>query len=75
MIISLGILLVAGVVLLIEGPTLLKNKQKKDIITFSVLLVLGVGLSIAHVMYKPLPNPMDFIKFVYKPLSDTIWQW
>lgn len=75
MIASLGILLVSSLIWLTEGPTLFKKNNKKDSMTFSVLLVFGVGLSVAHVLFKPLPNPMDFISFVYKPLSDAVWAW
>ncbi len=75
MIASLGIFLVASMVLFIEGPTLKKNNHKKDTVTFAVLYIFGVGLITAHVVFKPLPNPMDFISFLYKPLSDAVWAW
>ena len=74
MIKSLGILLVAGVIILFEVPPLLKQKQKKELFVFSILLIIGVVLSIVFTLGKTIPNPMDFITFIFKPLSDFITQ-
>lgn len=75
MIASLGVLFIASLIWFTDGPTRTKSQNNKDSMAFSILLVLGVGLSIAHILFKPLPNPMDFISFVYKPLSDAVWAW
>lgn len=69
---SIGILLIAAAILLIEVPPLLKKKDKKELVVFSILLVIGVGLSIAQGLGKTIPNPMDLITFVFKPLTDVI---
>lgn len=72
MIKSLAIVLVAGVIFLIKVPPLVKKKQKKEIVVFSSLLIIGVGLSITYAIGKTIPNPLDFITFMLKPLSDFI---
>lgn len=72
MIKSLAILLVAGAIAYFEVPPLLKEKQKKDLVVFSMLLILGIGLSIFWALGKHIPNPLDFITFILKPLSDYI---
>ncbi|MGX2959674.1 hypothetical protein JNUCC23_10480 [Peribacillus sp. JNUCC 23] len=69
---SMGILLIATVILLIEVPPLLEKKYKKELLVFSILLVIGVGLSIAQGLGKTIPNPMDLLTYMFKPLNDVI---
>ncbi|MFJ8236167.1 hypothetical protein ACIQ34_10515 [Ureibacillus sp. NPDC094379] len=69
---SIGILLVAAVILMIEVPSLLEKKYKKELLVFLILLAIGVGLSITQSFGKPIPNPMDLLTFVFKPLIDVI---
>jgi hypothetical protein len=64
-IIATGILISA-----IEIPPLLKKKQKKELIVFSILLLFAVALSIAESLRLPIPNPLDWITAIYKPISD-----
>lgn len=69
---SIGILLIAATILLIEVPPLLEKKYKKELYVFSTLLAIGVGLSMAQGLGKTIPNPMDLLTFVLKPLNDII---
>jgi glucan phosphoethanolaminetransferase (alkaline phosphatase superfamily) len=64
---------VAVVIVIIEVPSLLKKKLKKELWVFSILLILGLGFSIAQSLDVDLPNPADWIAFVYKPFSDLIY--
>jgi Na+/melibiose symporter-like transporter len=72
MIKSLGILLVASAICLFEVPPLLKKQQKRELLVFSVLLLFGVALSIFFTIGKTIPNPLDYITFIFKPLSEVI---
>jgi xanthine/uracil permease len=69
---SLGILLISAVIVWIEVPTLLKNKQKKELIIFSVFLVIGIGMGMTIGFGKTIPNPTEFLSFILKPLSDLL---
>ena len=69
---SVGILLVAAVILFIEVPSLLEKKYKKELIVFSILLTVGVGLGVAYSIGIKIPNPVDFLTFIYKPLHDAL---
>ncbi|WP_313894093.1 hypothetical protein [Psychrobacillus sp.] len=69
---SVGILLVAAIILFIEVPSLLEKKYKKELIVFSMLLAIGVGLGMAHSMGKSIPNPNDLLTFIFKPLHDAL---
>ena len=67
---SLGILLIAAVIVRIEVPTLLKNKQKKELIIFSSFLAIGIAMSMTIGFGKTIPNPAEFLSFVLKPFND-----
>ena len=69
---SLGILLVVAAICLFEVPPLLKKQQKKELLVFSILLLFGVALSIFFAIDKAIPNPLDYITFIFKPLSEVI---
>ncbi|WP_307891684.1 hypothetical protein [Bacillus swezeyi] len=67
-----GILLISGLIILLELPTLWKKKQKKEIWVFSLLLAFGVALNITEGLGVEVPNPLDWLAVIYKPLSDAI---
>lgn len=69
---SIGILIIAAIIVYIEVPSLLKKKYKKELIVFSIILTIGVGMSIAHSFGKSIPNPIDFLTFIFMPLHDAI---
>lgn len=69
---SLGIFLVAAIIIFLEVPSLLEKKYKKELIVFSVLLTMGVGLGVALSFGKSIPNPADLLTFIFKPLQDTL---
>ena len=58
---SLGILLVATVIIFVEVPPLLEKKQKKELIIFTIILIIGVTLSILRSFGINIPNPCRFI--------------
>lgn len=69
---SLGILLIAAAIAFFEVPPLLEKKDKKELLVFLILLSIGVGLSITLSFKKSIPNPLDFLTFVLKPINDLI---
>lgn len=68
----LGILLIAAVILWMEVPPLLEQKYKKELVVFSFLLAVGVGLSIVLGLEKTIPNPLDLLTLVFKPIRDVV---
>ncbi|MBP1992237.1 hypothetical protein [Paenibacillus eucommiae] len=66
-----GILAVTAVIALLEVPTLWKKKLVRELWVFAILLLVGAGLSFALVMHAPIPNPLDLLTWIYKPISDA----
>ncbi|MEH6947033.1 hypothetical protein [Peribacillus asahii] len=67
-----GILLIVAVIIAIDVPPLLRKKFKKELWIFSILLLFGTVLSIAQALNIKIPNPIDWITAIYKPLSDML---
>ncbi|TKH45142.1 hypothetical protein NST83_01735 [Paenibacillus sp. FSL R10-2782] len=68
----LGILLVAVAISMLEVPYMRKKRLKKELWLFSILLLLGVGISIAKALSWFIPTPLDWIAAVYRPFSDFL---
>jgi len=73
MLATIGILLITAIIILVEVPHMKKKKQKRDLWVFSLLLLCGFCLGIAEAFELTIPNPLDWISFVYKPVSDIIY--
>ncbi|MBB6735308.1 hypothetical protein H7C18_30780 [Cohnella sp. CBP 2801] len=63
-----GLLAAAGICAAIELPSLAGHK--KDLWIFTLLLLLGTPLSIAAALKAPIPNPLDWIAAVYRPIGN-----
>ncbi|MER2060189.1 MAG: hypothetical protein ABTA16_15320 [Niallia sp.] len=70
----IGILLVAAVIWRVEVPSLLQKNYKKELVVFLLLLSIGVGLGIVQALGKTIPNPMDFLTFIFNPLNDIFFR-
>ncbi|MDF2713852.1 MAG: hypothetical protein K0R28_777 [Paenibacillus sp.] len=70
----IGMLTVGAGIVLIELP-LLRKRGKKEVWVFCVTLALALGLGMAKSARVPIPNPLDWIAFVYKPVSDAVFRW
>ncbi|MBU7318792.1 MULTISPECIES: hypothetical protein [Paenibacillus] len=68
-----GILAVGAAIVWLEVPSLVRTKRKKELWVFSLLLALGLGLSIAKSLRLNIPNPLDWIAYLYKPVSDYVF--
>lgn len=67
-----GLLLASAAIGAMEIPSLVKKKKYKDFVAFCFLLLLGTILSIAQSQHLNIPNPLDFITFVFQPFSKFI---
>lgn len=68
----IGIIIVVAIIVAIEAPALWKKRWIKELWVFSVLMLVGTSLSLAQALRAPIPNPLDWITAVYKPISDFL---
>lgn len=68
-----AIVLVGGIIASIEAPALIRNKMTRELWIFAVVLAFAIAVSILHALRVPLPNPLDWITAVFKPVSDYIF--
>lgn len=72
-IVSILLVLVFSTVLCItEIPRMLKDKLYRELYTFVVLIGLGTVLAILKSLNVEIPNPSDFIAWVYSPFADVM---
>ncbi|MFF2890318.1 hypothetical protein [Paenibacillus sp. NPDC057967] len=67
-----GILTTAVIIAMLELPGLWKKRQVKEIWLFSILLLLGTGVGIAESLHIPLPNPLDWVSYIYRPIGQLL---
>jgi hypothetical protein len=72
MIKALGILAIAAVIITIDVPPLIKTKQKRELYVFFTLLVTAVVVSLLMNFNVNIPNPLDFIKWMFKPMTNVL---
>ncbi|MEK5237407.1 hypothetical protein NST99_17105 [Paenibacillus sp. FSL L8-0470] len=72
MAVILGIMLSAAAIIFLEVPYMLRKRLKKELWVFSILLLLGVGISSAKALQWDIPTPLDWITIVYKPFTDFL---
>jgi len=62
----------ATILCIVEIPKMLNGKLIRELVTFSVLLALGTLLVILKSLDVTIPNPSDFVIWVYKPISNIL---
>lgn len=66
------VLVFSTVLCMIEVPKMLKNREYKELCTFSILLAIGTILTILKSLNVEIPNPSDFIEWVYSPTKESM---
>jgi len=73
MLLIVCLILFSAVLAIIEVPALWRRKLKKEVLVFSIFLLLSTYLSIAQTMHARLPNPLMWIAYVYTPISNMVF--
>lgn len=68
-------LIVVAVIAAIEVPLMWKKKLIKEMWVFSFLLLLGAFFSLINALHISVSNPLGWMIFIYKPLSDMVNAW
>ncbi len=74
-VISFFALLAFDIILsLAEVPKMMSNKLYKELITFAILLGVGNVLAAIKIFGAQIPNPSDFMSWIYSPISGLMKQ-
>jgi len=68
----IGIMAVAVIIAMVEVPGLWKKNYRKEVWVYMLLLLLGTGIGIAESLSVKVPNPLDWITYLYKPFTEFI---
>lgn len=68
-----GIIVVVAIITALEVPHLLRERAGKELWAFLGLLMLAAALGTAVALEVDMPNPLEALTFVYKPLGDIIF--
>lgn len=68
-------LIVVAVIAAIEVPLMWKKKLIKEMWVFSFLLLLGTFFSLINALHISVSNPLGWMIFIYKPISDMVNAW
>ncbi|WP_031515719.1 hypothetical protein [Desulfofalx alkaliphila] len=55
-----------------EVPRLVRQDKYKELLVFSFLLAVGIGLSIAEILNFSLLNPTQISEWIFKPLGEVM---
>ncbi len=69
------ILIVVAVIATIEVPLMWRKKLIKEMWVFSFLLLLGTFFSLINALHISVSNPLGWMIFIYKPVSDMVNAW
>lgn len=65
-------MLAAAGAMLYEYPRLLRARQRKELWLFTLTTAFAVMLCVLQSLHVVLPNPLDWITAIYKPMSRVI---
>jgi hypothetical protein len=66
----LALMLFDTILSIVEIPKMLSGKLYKELIAFSVLLFFGTILAVIQLFDMKIPNPSDWIAWVFSPLEE-----
>lgn len=67
-----AVLIIGFIIILIELKGLKAIIGKKDLVLFSLFLLVGIGLNIMNGLHINLPYTLEWLVFVFQPISNLI---
>ncbi|HHV06999.1 MAG TPA: hypothetical protein GXX69_02115 [Firmicutes bacterium] len=66
------LILIYLAVIAFEIPKLVREKKWRDLVVFSLFMLLAVGLSLPMAMGVEIPNPTRYITRILAPISKAV---
>jgi len=71
--VSISAVIIFSIVLCtIEVPEMRKEKQIKELWMFSIILGIGILITIMKSLDMKIPNPSDWVAWIYSPLKGLL---
>ncbi|MHA6532454.1 hypothetical protein [Paenibacillus sp. BAC0078] len=67
------IVVIFAVILVVEIPVIAKKDKKRDLWVFCILMFVAFSLGVAKSLRMSIPNPLDLLLVMYKPVSDAVF--
>lgn len=67
-----GTIVFSTVLSVIEIPKMIHEKLTRELWTFCILLAIGTILAILKSLDLYIPNPSDFVAWIYSPLKNVM---
>lgn len=67
-----GIAAIAACICVLEVPRMWRGRQWKELGLFGFLLALGTGISVGIDLDAGLPNPMDWLAAIFRPIENLV---
>lgn len=68
----IGILVIGVIISFLELPPLVKNKDRKEITVFFLLLLIGIGFNLLLSINVEIPNPTYTLIKIFSPVNDFV---
>jgi hypothetical protein len=68
----LAVLVFTTSLCIVEIPKMVKENLYRELVAFSILLGFGTILAILKSLNVEIPNPSDFIAWVYSPVTEIM---
>ncbi|MFM9533742.1 MULTISPECIES: hypothetical protein [Lysinibacillus] len=72
MVLAVAFLIIAIIVALIFIPKLKKQQDRRAVVVFTILLLIGTALNMGIALKVHIPSPLDLITFIFTPIRDYI---
>ncbi|MBB6637327.1 hypothetical protein [Cohnella thailandensis] len=69
----LVILLIAGVMIFLTLPAMLRRRELRDAAVYSLLTLGGIVFSTFAALLLPFPSPLRLVVAAYKPFADWLF--
>ncbi|WP_107943028.1 MULTISPECIES: hypothetical protein [Metasolibacillus] len=72
MVMSFAIAVIVIIIISSQWAILRDNKEPATTWLFFILLTIGTALAITLSLHIYLPSPLDFITFIFQPISNAL---
>ena len=66
------VLVTAAIIAWFEVPKLVRRRYHRELVVFSLLLLLGAIAGTLKILDVPVPNPGDWVKVILSPFGEFL---